>query len=145
MILEEEVGLPPAPKEPVPVPFICNLRGFGCPLSADTISPSPWYIGCKLAKEERELVLSQEVCTTQEPGQAMGKMCVVFRSSNTKDALLSLLNICSCSFSVQRGREVGAFLARKAKPARGLHQRQLIKGERIGKDRSSPPLDSISK
>ena len=72
LILEEEVGLPPAPKEAVPVPFICNLRGFGCPLSADTISPSQWYIDCKLAKEECELVLPQEVCTTQEPGQAMG-------------------------------------------------------------------------
>jgi hypothetical protein len=56
----------------VSVPFICNLRGFGCPLTADTISPLQWYIDGKLAKEERELVLSQEVCTTQEPGQAMG-------------------------------------------------------------------------
>jgi hypothetical protein len=48
-------------------------------------------------------------------------------------------------FYVQRGREAGAFLVRKTKPARGLHQRQLINGERIGKARSSPPLDSISK
>ena len=71
LILEEAVGLPPAPKEPVTVPFICNLRGFGCPLSANTISPSQWYIDCKLAKEECELDLSQEVCTTQEPRQAM--------------------------------------------------------------------------
>ncbi len=52
--------------------FICNLGGFGCPLSADTISPSQGYIDCKAAKEEFELVLSQEVCTTQEPGQPMG-------------------------------------------------------------------------
>ena len=72
LILEEEVGLTRAPKEAVSVPFICNLRGFGCPLSADTISPSQGYIDCKLAKEECELVQSQEVCTTQEPGQAMG-------------------------------------------------------------------------
>jgi hypothetical protein len=72
LILEEEVGHPRAPKEAVSVPFICNLRGFGCPLSADTISPSQWYIDCKLAKEECELVLSQELCTRQEPGQAVG-------------------------------------------------------------------------
>ena len=72
LILEEEIGLRPAPKEAVPVLFICNLRGSGCPLSADTILPSQWYIDCKLAKDERELVLSQRVCTTQEPGQAMG-------------------------------------------------------------------------
>jgi hypothetical protein len=56
MILEEEVALRPAPKEAVSVAFICNLRGFGCPLSADTISLSQWYIDCKLAKEERKLV-----------------------------------------------------------------------------------------
>jgi hypothetical protein len=36
------------------------------------ISPSQWYIDCKPAKEECKLALSQEVCTTQEPGQAMG-------------------------------------------------------------------------
>jgi hypothetical protein len=183
LILEEEVGLPPAPKEAVPVPFICNLRGFGCPLSADTISPSQWYIDGKLAKQECELVLSQEVCTTQEPGQAMGStpletnramaevhegkslaawagsfarsptvnsrelwfLSVVFRSPNTKDALSSLKKILLLFiFCVQRAREAGAFLVRKTKPARGLHQRQLINGERIGQDRSSPPLDSIS-
>jgi hypothetical protein len=34
---------------------------------------------------------------------------------------------------------------RKIKPAQGLHQRQLINLERIGKDRSFPLLDSISK
>jgi hypothetical protein len=34
--------------------------------------PSQWYIDCNLAKEECELVLSEEVCTTKEPGQAMG-------------------------------------------------------------------------
>jgi hypothetical protein len=55
------------------VAFICNLGGFGWPLSADAISPSQGYIDCKAAKEERQLVLSQEVCTTQEPGQAMGR------------------------------------------------------------------------
>jgi hypothetical protein len=55
------------------VAFICNLGGFGCPPSAGTIAPSPWYIDCKADKEECELVLSQEVCTTQEPGQAMGR------------------------------------------------------------------------
>jgi hypothetical protein len=72
LILEEGVRFPPASKEAVPVTFICNLRGFGCPLSANTISPSPWCIDCKLAKEECELVPSHEMCTTQEPGQAMG-------------------------------------------------------------------------
>jgi hypothetical protein len=36
------------------------------------MSPSQWYIDGKLAKEECELVLPQEMCTTQEPGQAMG-------------------------------------------------------------------------
>jgi hypothetical protein len=73
-------------------------------------------------------------------------MCVVFRSSDTKDALSSLKKILLLFiFCDQRGREAGAFLVRKTKPARGLHQRELIKGERIGKDRSSPPLDSTSK
>jgi hypothetical protein len=52
------------------VAFICNLRGFAA--VSLHVSPSQWYIDCKLAKEECELVLSQEVCTTQEPGQAMG-------------------------------------------------------------------------
>jgi hypothetical protein len=50
-------------------------------------------------------------------------------------------------FCAQRGREAGAFRVRKTSP-RGLHQGQLIrqpiKGERIGKATSSPPLDSIS-
>src|SRR5271170_858428 len=44
-ILEEEVALPPASKEAVSVAFICNLRGFDCPLCADTISLAQWYIG----------------------------------------------------------------------------------------------------
>jgi hypothetical protein len=71
--------------------------------------------------------------------------CVVFRSSDTKDALSSLKKILLLFiFYGQRGREAGAFLVRKTKPARGLHQRQLINGERIGKDRSFPPLDSTS-
>jgi hypothetical protein len=43
------------------------------------------------------------------------------------------------------GREAGAFLVRKVKAARGLHQRQRVNWERTGKDRSSPVLDSISK
>jgi hypothetical protein len=73
LILEEGIGPPPAPKEAVPVAFICNLGGFGCPLSADTIAPSPWYIDCKAVKEEWELLLSREVCTTQEPGQTVGR------------------------------------------------------------------------
>jgi hypothetical protein len=72
LILEEGVRLPPAPKEAVPVTFIWNLRGFACPLCKTRPSPSSWYIDCKLAKEECELVLSHEVCTTQEPGQATG-------------------------------------------------------------------------
>jgi hypothetical protein len=68
-----------------------------------------------------------------------------FRSSDTKDALSSLKKILLLFiFYGQRGREAGAFLVRKTKPARGLHQRQLINGERIGKDRSFPPLDSTS-
>ncbi len=72
----------------------------------------------------------------------VAQMCVVFRSTNTKDALSSVKKIFLLFiFCVQRGREAGAFLVRKSKPARGLHQRQLINGERIGKDRTSPPLD----
>ena len=38
LILGDEAALLPAPKEAVSVAFICNLCGFGCPLSADTIS-----------------------------------------------------------------------------------------------------------
>jgi hypothetical protein len=56
MILEDEAALPPAPKEAVSVAFICNLRRFGCPLSADTISLSQWYIDREFPKEERKLV-----------------------------------------------------------------------------------------
>ena len=59
MILEEEAALPPAPKEAVSVAFICNLRGFGCPLSADTISlHSGISIGSSLQNwlEEREVI-----------------------------------------------------------------------------------------
>ncbi len=57
-----------------------------------------------------------------------------FVAPNTKDVLSSLKKIFLLFiFCVQRGREAGAFLVRKTKPARGLHQRQLINGERIGK------------
>jgi hypothetical protein len=71
-------------------------------------------------------------------------MRVVFRLSNTKDALSSLKKTLLLFIFCEQGREAGAFL-RKIKPARGLHQRQLSNGERIGKDKSSPLLDSISK
>jgi hypothetical protein len=73
-------------------------------------------------------------------------MWVVFRFTNTKDALSSVKKIFLLFiFCAERGREAGGFLVRKTKPARGLHQGQLINGERIGKDKTSPPLDSISK
>jgi hypothetical protein len=68
-------------------------------------------------------------------------MRVVFRFSNTKDALSSLKKILLLFIFCEQGREAGAFLVRKIKPA----QRQLSNGERIGKDKSSPLLDSISK
>jgi hypothetical protein len=60
LILEEEAGFPPPPKEAVSVPFICNFRDFGCPLCRPDLA-SQWFI-----------VLPPQVCTTQEPGQAMG-------------------------------------------------------------------------
>ena len=70
LILEEEVGLPPAPKEPVAVPFICNLRGFGCRLAAR----SRLHRGTSTASCLNKSASSsyrRRVCTTQEPGQAM--------------------------------------------------------------------------
>jgi hypothetical protein len=171
----------------VSLPFICNLRGFDCPLSADTISPSQWYIDCKLVKEECEFVLSQEVCTTQEPGQALGSTpldtparaevheakwlaarvgsfaqspadhprelwflrCAWFFVPVTlKMHYHPCKRSFSCSFSVaerERGRRLPREEDQGCPRTSPATTGQLLNGERIGKDRSSPPLDSISK